>query len=1115
MRVTRNTRGIGLLVACGFVAALVACGNDPVQVAESPGTDGGNVDAAGDVQADGAGLSDADATTRDVVPEIDVDDIGAPPDGDAGPDECTAVGCECEADDECESGICISPEFNGYCSDICTLGLDECGSDLECVSVVDSDGVASPICIRPPVPSCQSCADSPCAVSGLVCVALVDGDACLEPCLLDDLCVEGFRCNVRDGEAVCLPLEQACDACFDQDEDGFGLGASCDGGADCDNTESGVYPGADEICDGVDNDCDGEIDEGFDLLTDAQNCGGCNAICAADEATSLCDDGVCVVSACSDGFADCDRAHANGCEVDLSEPDRCGGCVQLGNVSGTACGACREGVWTCTDVDEQECVGDPGNDRLNACGGCESLEYAPGTDCGVCGDGVGGCDPGNESTTCVGARELNSCGGCVDLLYEPGALCDDPCLVAECGDGSAEGAVVCVANAVDECLPLSPVAGLQASDGSDADFVNVTWTPSVGATSYTILRDGEEIGEVSAPGFIDAGADPGGTAAVRSLAEVESEPDELVLRWLPPTPIDGPLHVYAVVASNYTDRSEETYDIGYRGGEAVTRYRVERDGDAVTVADTEFVDPSGRPVGELLSATLTASRARWADRVELQVTDEVYDTTPIAVQVSAIYSGGDGPTAEITVTPVPAAVLDYAWERSEAAEPDSEWTPLATTTTSSFDDRSIPLDADLPFYFRASLRTEAETITTNVAAGFILFGSPWMQVESGGNHSCARRLDGTVRCWGLNRVGQLGIGSNRNIGDNEPVSDDSNVPLTGAAIDIGVGFMHACALLEDRTVHCWGSNDAGQLGIDSRDSVGITLEGLPPRAALLGGQAVVSLAVGYNHNCALMQDRSVRCWGSSRFGQLGRADDQPVGVSPGSMPPRATWFATDGVVQLVSDGTNQTCVMRENQRVYCWGLNTYGELGAWTTDPVSLTTPARSMPSVAAVNFSVSKILSPQCVMRVDDNATFCWGQSRFGQLGQGNTEAIGDQPGEYAVQPQFSFTPVTITNRTTVLCAIDGTGRVQCFGGISMHGIGYGTTALRGNLPEHLPGVDLDLGGPARSVSIGGQFLCALMVDNTIRCWGSDRDGTLGNGLPITSIGDAPGEMPPPPVQF
>ncbi len=81
-------------------------------------------------------------------------------------------------------------------------------------------------------------------------------------------------------------------------------------------------------------------------------------------------------------------------------------------------------------------------------------------------------------------------------------------------------------------------------------------------------------------------------------------------------------------------------------------------------------------------------------------------------------------------------------------------------------------------------------------------------IAAGGSHSCALLSDSTIKCWGLNTDGELGSGPSATANSSTPVA----VAGLGPALDVTAGDTHTCALLKDRTVWCWGSNDSGQLG---------------------------------------------------------------------------------------------------------------------------------------------------------------------------------------------------------------------------------------------------------------------------------------------------------------
>ena len=130
------------------------------------------------------------------------------------------------------------------------------------------------------------------------------------------------------------------------------------------------------------------------------------------------------------------------------------------------------------------------------------------------------------------------------------------------------------------------------------------------------------------------------------------------------------------------------------------------------------------------------------------------------------------------------------------------------------------------------------------------------QVSSGGGHTCALLLDGTIKCWGSNTLGQLGDGTTTNSGIR-PVSGISNSVMISSSLG-----SHTCAVLADKSIKCWGSNYQGQLG-DGTTTVS------PTPVTVSGISNAVAISAGYFHTCALLDDKSIKCWGSNYHGQLG------------------------------------------------------------------------------------------------------------------------------------------------------------------------------------------------------------------------------------------------------
>jgi hypothetical protein len=161
-------------------------------------------------------------------------------------------------------------------------------------------------------------------------------------------------------------------------------------------------------------------------------------------------------------------------------------------------------------------------------------------------------------------------------------------------------------------------------------------------------------------------------------------------------------------------------------------------------------------------------------------------------------------------------------------------------------------------------------------------------VAGGFNHMCALLSDGSVKCWGGINNGTMGVGYGNTvpIGDNELPSSVGAISLTTTpgvfATAITSGTHHACALLSDSSVKCWGWNAHGQLGYGNTDVIGDNEVPASIGAASVTttpGVRVTALAAGASawHTCALLSDRSAKCWGLNTDGQAGYGTTQNIG----------------------------------------------------------------------------------------------------------------------------------------------------------------------------------------------------------------------------------------------
>lgn len=156
--------------------------------------------------------------------------------------------------------------------------------------------------------------------------------------------------------------------------------------------------------------------------------------------------------------------------------------------------------------------------------------------------------------------------------------------------------------------------------------------------------------------------------------------------------------------------------------------------------------------------------------------------------------------------------------------------------------------------------------------------------------SCARLDDSTLKCWGYNGFGILGKGNANQLGDNGGEMGDSLLAMdfgsSRTVTQFSLGTLFACAILSDSSVKCWGRNTYGGLGLGDAsnrgDDAGEMGNSLP--AINLGtGRKAIKISAGTSHVCVILDDSSVKCWGQNSTGQLGLGDTSHRGDGAGEM----------------------------------------------------------------------------------------------------------------------------------------------------------------------------------------------------------------------------------------
>jgi alpha-tubulin suppressor-like RCC1 family protein len=335
------------------------------------------------------------------------------------------------------------------------------------------------------------------------------------------------------------------------------------------------------------------------------------------------------------------------------------------------------------------------------------------------------------------------------------------------------------------------------------------------------------------------------------------------------------------------------------------------------------------------------------------------------------------------------------------------------------------------------------------------------------------------------------------------------------AKSLSAGNSHTCAILDDDSVKCWGINTYGQLGLgdvqhrgDAVNEMGNNL----PKINLGLGKTAKAISAGTNHTCAILNDDTLKCWGYNVDGQLGYGNNTTLFAPSGA----TVQFAVGRSVRQVSAGIAHTCVILDDNTVYCWGNNGDGQLGMEHADSLDA-------PNVNAINLGTGRTAvqissrgNHSCAV-LDDGSAKCWGDNFKGQLGQNDEKSGMATIGKYTNQMGDYLTPIELgAGRTAVVietsnlaeygsqrfghtCIILDDASVKCWGTNTFFQLGTGvinTTSIGDAVGEMGALVAIQLGSGLTTVnmSLGAAHTCAVLGGYTIKCWGWGALGQLGN---------------------
>jgi alpha-tubulin suppressor-like RCC1 family protein len=397
------------------------------------------------------------------------------------------------------------------------------------------------------------------------------------------------------------------------------------------------------------------------------------------------------------------------------------------------------------------------------------------------------------------------------------------------------------------------------------------------------------------------------------------------------------------------------------------------------------------------------------------------------------------------------------------------------------------------------------TVSSDVPVVVAQDPAGWVAVEPGGQHTLARRSNGTLWAWGDNFSGQVSLDPLSTTRTANPVQ----VGTSGSWSVLTGGFMHSVAIQADGTLWSWGSNGFGQLG-DGTLTDRSTAQQITVTSPVSPSNDWVAVSAGDAHTLAIKADGSLWAWGDNSFGQLGdtttvshAAPIRIVTGNPGNFD--NNWVA-------VSAGGAYSVGLQADGTLWAWGDNSFGQLAAHPFDVPSSSVPFQilnfaSVPGNPGFNSNWTAVAAGNNHLMALQGDGTAWGlgDNSLGQLGNGSSAPV-----------QFDFFPVqniglpavpyiAIAAGDSHSVALKADGSIWSMGNNTSGQLGIGAIDPNIFVPvaHPVPTREVSNANTWVTISAGGRHTVAIKSDGSLVSWGENEFGQIGDGT--TTLRNAP----------